>query len=216
MEYKSDLKCVFNFELKSIIGRRFFSKKPKLFTGKNYLNLGSGTNYVNGYINADFFCNFKFWKKNKINLDWEIDLRYPLTCDDGVFDGVFTEHTLEHLFPDEAHRLLKELFRVMRYGSTIRITVPDLEKYILFYNQANNEEENFFKNQYLTGCSAIRNITQNYYHVSVWDFNELNILLKKIGFRDIKKMQYAQTKDEKLNLDIKERSWETLYVEAIK
>lgn len=97
-----------------------------------------------------------------------VDLRYPLNCDDNVWDGVFTEHTLEHLYPDQAYFLLRELHRTMKPGSYIRITVPDLSKYIDFYN-GKPVDERFYR--WETGCEGIRSLTQNYLHVSLWDFN---------------------------------------------
>lgn len=217
MEYKSDLKGLALFEFKSWLGRNFIDSKPRLKDNKNYLNLGCGSNNIDGYINADFFYRFKFWKKDIKNLEWQLDLRYPLNCDNEVFDGIFTEHTLEHLYSDDARKLLLELYRILKKDSVIRITVPDIEKYVKYYNKNYNEyDAESFKNRYKTGCSAIRNITQNYFHFSSWDFEELKRYLEEAGFRDIKKQDFGITQDENLNLDLKERSWETVYVEARK
>jgi len=217
MEYKADLKGLFIYELKSWLGRKFINSKPKLNDGFNYLNLGCGGNYVDGYINADFFYRFKFWKKDILNREWQLDLRYSLECEDEVFDGIYTEHTLEHLYPSQVKLLLSELYRILKKGSHIRITVPDIEKYILFYIKSEGQyEEAEFKKKYDTGCSAIRNITQNYFHFSTWDYEELKRYLKEVGFVNIEKKEFGQTIDERLNLDLKGRSWETLYVEAEK
>jgi predicted SAM-dependent methyltransferase len=61
------------------------------------------------------------------------DLRKPLPWPDGRFEAVYASHTLEHLFLDEAQRLLRECFRVLRPGGRCRMVVPDLayivEKY---------------------------------------------------------------------------------------
>lgn len=217
MEYKINLKELFLFELKSWLGRNFKSNKPKLNDKENYLNLGCGLNYIDGYINADFFNGFRFWKKNLLKREWESDFRYPLNCSDNTFDGIFTEHTVEHFYPDDVKKLLAELFRVLKPDGLIRITVPDLEKYIDFYNKEHkNIQLNKFKEHYSTGCSAIRNATQNYFHFSTWDFEELKKNLEEVGFKSVKKMEFGITQNEKLNLDLEERAWETLYVEAIK
>jgi predicted SAM-dependent methyltransferase len=217
MDYKFNYKGLALFELKSYIGRKILKKKLKLNENFNYLNLGCGDNYIEGYINADFFTRLKFWSKNQLKRDWQLDLRFPLDCSDNTFDGIFTEHTLEHFYPDECKNLLKELFRVLKPNSIIRITVPDLEKYVNFYTK-NYSEINVvnFNSHYKNGCSAIRNMTQNYFHLSVWDYEELKNFLEEAGFTSIKKMEYGISQDEKLNLDIQERSWETLYVEAKK
>ncbi|AEE26589.1 class I SAM-dependent methyltransferase [Francisella hispaniensis] len=217
MQYKVNLKDMFLFEFKSFLGRKFMNNSPRLNDGINYLNLGAGENYIDGYINADFFYGFKFWKKNSLKREWKLDLRYPLKCSDNIFDGVFTEHTIEHLYPDDAKRLLKEIYRILKPNSIIRITVPDLEKYVDFYNKKYSDiDVGEFQKRYKTGCCGIRNMTQNYFHFSVWDFEEIKKYLEDVGFRDIKKMKYRTTQDEKLNLDLKDRAWETLYVEARK
>ena len=217
MEYKINLRGLFIFETKSLIGRIFFNRKPRLYDGKNYLNLGCGPSYTQGYIHADFFNRFKFWKKNIPKLEWQLDLRYPLNCKDEVFDGIFTEHTLEHLYPSHVKALLKELHRTLKTNSIIRITVPDIEKYIMFYNRIyDGYDVEDFKKKYKTGCSAIRGVTQNFLHFSTWDFEELKIYLKEAGFKNVKKMSFGVTQDSNLKLDRKSRSYESLYIEAMK
>lgn len=217
MEYKTNLKGLFLFELKSWLGRNFINNKPKLNDNENYLNLGCGSNYIDGYINADFFYRFKFWKKDILKREWQLDLRYPLNCNESLFDGIFTEHTLEHLYPDDSKKLLQELYRVLKPNAFIRITVPDIEKYVNYYMDKNeNNMTGEFQKRYKTGCNGIRNITQNYFHFSAWDFEELKTNLEEIGFKDIKKMEFGITQNKKLSLDLQDRSWETLYVEAKK
>lgn len=222
VQYKIKIKDLVRFEIKSWLGRNILKlDKPKLNYENNYLNLGCGSNIVKDYINADFFnyslkpwCNFN--KMQKV-IEWQLDLRYPLNCPSNIFDGIYTEHTLEHLYPDDAINLIKELYRILKHNCFVRITVPDIEKYVKFYiGQHSTIEVNEFKKLYNTGCSAIQNITQNYKHISVWDYNELKLVLQKAGFRDVKKKEYGVTQDEKLNLDLKQRAWESLYVEARK
>ena len=123
MQYKYNFKNYGFFQLKSWLGRKFLNTKPVLKNGINYLNLGSGPNVVDGYINADFFYKFKFWKKDLMKLQWQLDLRFPLDCADEIFDGIYSEHTLEHLYFDEACQLLKELHRVLKEGKEALISV---------------------------------------------------------------------------------------------
>jgi len=217
MEFEVSLKELLSFELKSLLGRFLINNSPKLKQDKNYLNLGCGDNFVNGYINADFFYRFKFWKKDKRGLQWQLDLRYPLNCRDEAFDGVYSEHTLEHLYPRQVKNLLHELYRVAKQGAVIRISVPDISKYISFYvGDDTNIDVDKFRKKYKSGCSAVRNITQNYFHASTWDYEELKVILENVGFRDIKKMECNESRDELLKIDIESRSWESLYIEAVK
>jgi len=218
MEYETTLKNFAIFELKSFLGRLLLDGRPRLYKNLNYLHLGCGPSIIDGYVNADFFNRFQMRKRKEIQrLQWQLDLRFPLVCDDSVFEGVFTEHALEHLTPSQAKNLLKELNRVMKNNAIIRITVPDLEKYVKFYiGECDNLDVDRFESMYDTGCEAIRNTTQNYYHKSLWDFRELKRRLEDAGFKDIQKMAFGMSNDEHLKLDSKERAWETLYVEAKK
>ncbi|NJO31211.1 MAG: hypothetical protein HC874_29395 [Richelia sp. SL_2_1] len=89
--YQNSLIGVFSFELTSLYGRFLFNSKPKIKAhDKNLLNLGSGGTYLEGWVNADFFqLPFRpLLKKNIYRRDWELDLRFPLNCDDNVWDGI--------------------------------------------------------------------------------------------------------------------------------
>jgi len=218
MQHIKDLKYQVMFELISFVGRRIlFNKKPTLYKSKNYLNLGCGPNIEAGYVNADFFNRYQLREKDPRKLEWPLDLRFPLVCDNNVFDGVYTEHTVEHLNLTEARSLFKELYRVMKQDAIIRITVPDLEKRVDYYiGKYDNIDVATFKEKYDTGCAAIRDTTQNYRHRSVWDFAELKMYLEEAGFKDIQKMRFGVSNDDNLKLDTKSRAWETVYVEGRK
>src|SRR5262245_22183661 len=54
------------------------------------------------------------------------DLRKQLPFRDCEFDAVYSSHTLEHLYRDEALRLLREAHRVLKPGGICRSLVPDL------------------------------------------------------------------------------------------
>lgn len=214
--YKDSLREIIRFELRSAVYRLARLDRPRLRDGENYLHLGCGPNAVEGMVNADFFGPLRFWR-SKRTLEWRLDLRYPLNCRDAVLDGVFTEHTLEHLYPDEAARLLGELFRVMKPGALIRVTVPDLEKYVDFYTgQLDADEAALFRTKFPTGAAAIRSLSQNYLHRALWDFEELKRYLEQAGFRDVQRKKFGECSDSRLCADLKDRAWETLYVEARK
>lgn len=46
---------------------------------------------------------------------------------DGSFDGVYSSHSVEHLYPHEVTRALAEFHRVLAPGGAAIIIVPDLE-----------------------------------------------------------------------------------------
>lgn len=217
-QYMVSLKGVLLFEVISFIGRHLFNKQPKnLKSSNNYLHLGCGDLYVDGFVNADFFSVLWIMKKHMKKPDWMLDLRYPLNCPDNIWDGVFTEHTLEHLYPTHAYNLLMELYRTMKDGAVIRITVPDLKKHIEFYNKNfSNDDYLDFQKQYKSGAEAIRNVTQNYFHHSVWDAELLAEIMKDIGFRAVQERTFKEGKNTFLLIEKKERKCGTLYLEGVK
>ncbi|MBU7583971.1 MAG: methyltransferase domain-containing protein [Nostoc sp. TH1S01] len=203
------------FELLSLYGRKILRPKPKLKKDSlNLLNLGCGSTIFEGWINADFFTNtVRFWERPASSRDWMLDLRYPMNCDDNVWDGVFSEHTLEHLYPHQALHLLKEIYRTMKPGAWLRVTVPDLRKYVHYYC-GELVDERF--NTWQTGCEAIRYLTQDNLHLSIWDCELLSSYLKEVGFINIKEVSFMEGTDTLLLKDKYKRAWETLYMEAQK
>lgn len=85
----------------------------------HYVHLGSGTNYIDGMINVEGFVARK--------RDAWLDLRNPLPFRDASVYFVWCSHTIEHFFPDEAMRILREIRRVLKPEGVARIAVPCFE-----------------------------------------------------------------------------------------
>jgi len=83
------------------------------------LHLGCGPHYIEGMINVDgnLFRRKDLW----------LDLRNRLPFPDRSASLVYCSHMLEHLFPDDAITLLREIHRVLRDGGVARIAVPSIE-----------------------------------------------------------------------------------------
>lgn len=97
-----------------------------------YVHLGCGHKYIDGLINAD---GNRFRK-----IDLWIDLRNKLPFPDGSCAFVYSSHTLEHLFPDEAIALLGEIRRVLRPDGVARIAVPSFEHALVVANGGRVED----------------------------------------------------------------------------
>src|SRR3954471_9291523 len=113
-----------SFEVRSRLGRALARRLELRAEDRTYLNLGSGPDQFGGFIGIDFFG---------AEGSYGADLRYPLLIDDNVVDGIFTEHTLEHLKYDDVSRLLRECHRILKPGGRIRVVLPDVSLFVRHY-----------------------------------------------------------------------------------
>ena len=192
------------FELRSWVGRTF--TKARRATNP-YIHIGCGVNVRQGFENLD--VHFFRGARGVVGHD----LRYPLPYPDETFNGAYSEHALEHLYPDQAMRLLREIRRVLKPGAVFRCGVPDLEKYVNYYLGKPVDPE-FTK--FRSGCEAIWSLTQNWGHLSVWDAATMVKTLRDVGFAEAGQASYREGRKPELLLDQPERRWETLYVEAVR
>ena len=213
VKYQNNLRGMIRFELVSLYGRILLNKKPRLIDDLNLLHLGCGNSKFAGWVNADFYQGLKFWKKYSNKPDWILDLRYPLNCDSDYWDGVYTEHMLEHLLHPHVLHLLKEILRTLKPGRWLRVSVPDLEKYIDYYC-GKKSHENF--KRWPTGAEAVRSLTQNWGHLSLWNSELLGNFLREVGFANVRKVDFLEGTDKRIIKDKENREWESLYVEAQK
>src|SRR5215211_6610023 len=94
-EFQPTLSSHLIFELKSFLGRVFLRLRPPTLNGAALLQVGCGENRFDGWCNADFFV----FNPRTPKPEWMLDMRYPLLCESNYWDGVYTEHALEHLYP---------------------------------------------------------------------------------------------------------------------
>lgn len=84
-----------------------------------YVHLGSGVDYREGFINVE--GNLLRHK------DMWLDVRNGLPFPDNSVRFVYSCHMLEHLYPDEAIKLLEEVHRILSPTGVARIAVPGFE-----------------------------------------------------------------------------------------
>ncbi len=192
------------FEIRSWIGRKLTRAPPPR---SPYLHIGSGANVRTGFENLDVY--FFRGARGVVGHDF----RYPLPYPEGSFAGAYSEHCLEHLYPNHAIRLLREICRVLKPGSIFRCGVPDLEKYVNYYTGKEVDPE-FAR--FRSGCEAIWSLTQNWGHLSVWDASMLIQTLRDVGFAGAERASFRRGRNAELLIDQEERRWETVYVEAVR
>jgi predicted SAM-dependent methyltransferase len=205
------------FETRSFLGRLFARRLRVNAVQRNYMNLGSADDRIPGYIAVDFFSP---------NVGYGADIRYPLLIDDAVFDGIFTEHTLEHLSYFEVARILAECQRILKPQGLIRIVVPDLSIFVEHYVSNNDSWFREWEREVLqprgrsmiSRMEALSFVTQEYGHRSAWDFETMEKFLKRAGFTDIQKRAFREGSEPLLlqDKDTLDRKMLSLYVEARK
>ena len=201
----ASLAGLLRFETTSRLGRLFSPRIRK--PASPFLHVGCGDQILAGFDNIDFYA-LRFWRSPHIGHD----LRFPLPYRDESFDGAFSEHTLEHLPLPVATALLADIRRVLKPGAVFRVSVPDVGKYIDFYN---GKMPDAAFGQFASGCEAIGSLTQNWGHVSCWDAETLVHRLQAAGFRSAAPAGFRQGLNSQLLRDQPGRAWELVYVEAI-
>lgn len=198
------------------------------------VNLGSGLHVAPGWINLDGSLKTAFarWPRPLLSGIYPFmsdasyqrnefidrlrgntfvfhDLKYGLPFPSGSIDFIFSSHVIHHLYRDQAQCLLREAWRVLKRGGTIRIAIPDLEYIFGLYRQGRREEAL----EYFFYPSALRSVMSTRHYQ--YDFALLKRLLNDAGFEDVRRCEYRQGVTPDLEL-LDRLPQESLYVEADK
>ncbi len=179
------------------------------------LHIGCGPLVQPKWVNIDFSTGEDAFYFNLLN-------RLPLQS--GSVVRIHAEHFLEHLDFADALTFLSECSRVLADTGTMRIIVPDLEKYMQAY--ATDDRKFFERLKELGGASeplptkgAICNqmFRMNGDHKFAWDFETLEYASRIAGFKTIKRSFHN---DPKVLGNIDGQDWwrpvESLYAELEK
>jgi predicted SAM-dependent methyltransferase len=137
------------------------------------------------------------------------DLSYGIPVLDESVDFIYTSHFIEHLEKDTCNRLIKDIFRVLKPGGTIRIVVPDLAYTISLYSKGYKKE--MLDNYFFINCNGSEYSRHRY----MYDYDMLEEILNKNGYVNVVKAGYQSGKTP--DIDILDNQPEvSIYVEAIK
>jgi hypothetical protein len=188
-------------KVEGFFGALLFRRSPR--SQKRLLNLGCGVTRFEEFVNADFY-RFTDIIRRKSNLpDWMLDAGKNWKCSENFWEGIYTEHTLEHLDYSEVIVCLKECFRTLQPGAWFRIILPGLKTTL----QSGSLPFN---------AMTVGTLTQTHGHISVWDGDLLCALLKEIGFIEVNEVAFKEGRDQRLLVDLEERKFGSFYVEAMK
>lgn len=141
------------------------------------LHLGSGNNYLNGWVNID--------NNNKIKADIYADLCGTLPFKDNTIDYIFNEHFIEHISRTSAVLFLSECYRILKPKGVLRISTPNLEWIIDRYNNGNLKEWENIKWYPKSKCSMINEAMRSWGHQYLYDNEELYLILNFVKFYKI-------------------------------
>jgi len=212
------------FELRAALVRLTSRGTRRRLRGRRGLvvNVGAGSQGRSGWENLDLVvCP-------GITAVW--DCRTSLPFDDGAVRGLFTEHFLEHLDRDEEVPVfLGECRRVLEPGGTLRIVVPDMERYLRAYVEAGWDEvsrvrglgdghvDPFTGVPYRTKMELVNYVFRQKAsepHKYGYDFSTLELFLKDAGFAEVESSRFGTSRSPEICLDQVMREPESLYVEA--
>ncbi len=138
------------------------------------LHLGCGKRYLDGYIHVDI-ADFE-------HIDYKIPVDDLSIFKSGEVDEIYASHVLEYFDRSYVITVLKEWKRVLKPGGILRLAVPNFLKLVEVY-QSSKDLSSIIGPLY--GKWDIGD-QEFIYHKTVYDKHSLNILLKEVGFKDIK------------------------------
>ena len=157
--------------------RRAFPKIP--VNVRVILHLGCGEHYIAkpGFINIDG----NLFRRKDLWLDITIGFPFP----DKSIDGILASHVLEHLTEKQVGRVLKESYRVLKPGGTVRFITPHLGKSIEAYMRG---DITFFSEwpdqRHSIGGQFNNHLLCRDQHRLMFDFSFMRELLMHAGFEN--------------------------------
>ena len=187
--------------------------RPPLVSGAQLLNLGCGPHIYAGWVNADDYAIKRYFRESQFRPNWRLDITRPWLCENNHWDGIFSEHVLEMLSYSSAIFVLRECLRTLKPAAWVRISLPDLKKYLAIY-QGDETQERFY--EFPHPALIISNLTQMHFHRSTWDADLMVKVLAEIGFANVRQVPNGEGTDTRLIRDGAEKRFQSFYVEAQK
>lgn len=112
--------------------------------------------------------------------------------EDGAAELIYASHVFEYFDRAKGLEVLKEWFRVLAPGGTLRIAVPDFAKISVIYNLYKNVDMAL---GLLYGKMEVpvEDRMKTIYHKTVYDYDSLKGMLESIGFTNIRRYDWRKT-----------------------
>lgn len=172
-----------------------------------FLEIGSGGKKgVNGWVTIDLISG----------ADIIHDVRKGIPLPENSVDKIYSSHVLEHIPFKDLIILLNEMYRVLKKGGELSVSVPDASLFINSYvnKKRFQPEGGFYPPAVVDTGSFIDQINyiayMNQEHKYLFDKENLVNTLKKIPFKKV------NLRDFDKDLDILGRDSESIYAVALK
>lgn len=148
------------------------------------LHLGCWKRNIPGFVNIDL-CDLPHIHYQRSVDDLKI---FP----DNSAELIYASHVLEYFDREEADLVLKEWYRVLTPGGTLRITVPNFPKLIEVY-LATHDLNTILGPLYGMMIIRTKKGEQVLYHKTIYDFVSLKQLIESIGFKNVHEYDWRKT-----------------------
>lgn len=201
------------YSIERSAAHRLMRRSPPEVRRPALLNLGCGPHVFDGWVNADDYSPKRRLRDPSFRPNWALDITRPWKCPDDHWDGIFTEHVLEHVSYSQAVHVFRESLRTLKPDAWIRISVPDLRRYVDFYVGSGHDRS---LGDFPHPALAMSFLTQMHLHRSAWDGDLLTRVLREAGFADAQVAAFGWGADPRLVRDDPDKMHESLYVDARK
>jgi len=155
--------------------------------GPKRFQFGSGGHRLAGWFNTDY----EPWVPEVYHLDMREALPFP----DNSLDVAASEHVFEHFSYQDGTKILSELFRCLKPGGLVRMSMPDLDQYIALWDKPASQAKTAYMQAYVgiehagdpvTPCMTLNLAMRSFGHQFLYDRPTLSSLLARTGFMDIR------------------------------
>jgi predicted SAM-dependent methyltransferase len=168
------------------------------------IHYGCGHKIIKGWLNVDFHPNLI---NRTHTLSVNLVERHPFPENSFIFG--FAEDFIEHLNQADSIVFLCEVFRTFRFGGVLRLSFPGLEGVL---------KKHYRDSDYEGAAAGKYEAYTLWDHLHFYSKEELSLVCRHIGFREVKFVDYGNSTFEELKgLDYRQEQIGTnTYAEIIK
>jgi len=143
------------------------------------IHYGCGSHFLKGWLNVDFNSSDR---EGYLSATVNLVKRHPFPEDH--FEFGFAEDFIEHLGQADQIIFLYEVYRTFKKGGVLRLSFPKLEGVL---------RKHYTKTEYETAALAKYNAYEKRGHLHFLSVNELELICKHIGFRELNMVEYGDS-----------------------